>query len=119
MIRRFATALFVVVAIAALTTAPRAIAAIRTCDIHNGMKVWFLDYAHDDYTNSHPLGVLEGVIDIDEHAWHAKCKSEGPNAKVFVPFNYRKNNQALWDTRWPQDVYRTRAEAQRAYQSKL
>ncbi len=88
---------------------------IPTCQIHNGMTIWFLDYAEDDYQSLHPLGVLRGTIEINEINWHSKCRGDGPGAKIFVPFNYVKNGKAKWDTRWPQDVYRTRAKAERAY----
>lgn len=92
-------------------------AAIPTCSIHNGMKIWFLEYADDDYNNSHPLGVLSGVVDIHEREWHKKCASDGPDAKVYVPFNYRKNGKSQWDTRWPQDIYASKEAAERAYRT--
>jgi hypothetical protein len=90
-------------------------AQIPTCEIHSGMTVWFIDYAESDYTSSHPLGVLRGIVDINERAWQAKCGADGANAKVFVPFNFEKNGQHESDTRWPQDLYRSKAEALRAY----
>jgi hypothetical protein len=119
--RRFFPALWMLAAVTVTmgSTNTNALANIPTCDLHNGMRIWFLDYADDDYTLSHPLGVLTGIVDINERTWHSKCIADGPNTKIFVPFNYRKSGKASWDTRWPQDVYRTRAEAERAYRAKL
>ena len=90
-------------------------ASIPTCDIHNGMKVWFLEYSDNDYALAHPLGVLQGTVEINETKWHFKCAADGPGTKIYVPFKYTKNGKIEEDTRWPQDVYRTKSEAERAF----
>jgi hypothetical protein len=75
-------------------------AAIPTCDIHNRMRIWFLDYAEADTRLAHPLGVGSGLVDIDEGKWHAKCAADGPNSKVFVPFNATSGMESgQWDAR--------------------
>ncbi len=86
-------------------------AAMPTCSFHNGMTIWVLDYADSDTRLAHPIGLLKGTVDIHEAQWHAKCAADRPGDKVFIPFNYTKNGQSGWDTRYPWDVYRTRAEA--------
>lgn len=82
------------------------------------MVIWFLDYADDDYLSRRPLSVLRGVVQINETEWHRKCGRDGAATKIYVPFNYTKNGKSEWDTSWPQDVYRTRAEAEAAYRAK-
>lgn len=90
-------------------------AAMKTCDIHNGMKVWVLKYSDNDDTLSHPLGIAEAKITVNDRAWQSKCRADGPNAKIFVPFVYVKGG--AFDTRWLQAVYKTKAEAESAYHS--
>jgi hypothetical protein len=91
-------------------------ASIPTCALHKGMHIWYLDYADDDVALAHPLGVREGVVDINDHPWHEKCARDGPYTKLYVPFiPLTGRDKGSFDTRWPQDVYRTRAEANRAY----
>jgi hypothetical protein len=93
-------------------------AAIPTCDIHKGTRIWFLDYADSDTASAHPLGVASGIVDINEREWHSKCSADGPYTKIYVPFTATSGiNKGQFDTRWPQDVYRTKAEAVRAYGS--
>jgi hypothetical protein len=92
-------------------------AYIPTCEIRNGMKIWYLDYADDDYTLSHPLGIREGIVEINEGSWHSKCSKDGPGTKIYVPFDpISGKDKGQMDTRWPQDVYRSKTEAERAYQ---
>ena len=59
--RRFFPALWMLAAVTVTmgSTNTNALANIPTCDLHNGMRIWFLDYADDDYTLSHPLGRTE------------------------------------------------------------
>jgi len=114
MSRWFSLAVFACTLMAAMAAPSRA--AIPTCEIHNGMKIWYLDYADNDYSLSHPLGVREGIVDINEASWHGKCAKDGPNTKIYVPFDpVSGKDKGQTDTRWPQDVYRTRADAERAY----
>jgi hypothetical protein len=95
-----------------------AFANVVTCSLHPGMTIYFLDYADSDTTLSHPLGVASGKVDIHEPDWHKKCAQDGPNSKVFVPFNATSGmEKGQWDTRNPKGIYRTRAEAERAYEA--
>ena len=94
----------------------QSVADIATCDVHNGMKIWYLDYANDDYSLAHPLGVREGIIDINEGPWHKKCAVDGANSKVFIPFDPVSGpDKGQMDSRFAKGIFRTRAEALRAY----
>ena len=96
-----------------------AMAYIPACDIHNGMHIWYLEYADSDYTMSHPRGVREGVVDIHEGPWHAKCANDGrggPMTRIYVPFvPVRAKTKDDFDTRYTSDVWRTHVEAEAAY----
>ena len=110
-VKCFVTALALFAAVVSVAEA-----AIPTCDIHKGMRVWFLDYADSDTASAHSLGVASGIVDINEREWHSKCSADGPYTKIYVPFTATSGiNKGQFDTRWPQDVYRTKAEAVRAY----
>lgn len=86
-------------------------ANIETCSLHRGMTIYFLDYATNDYTLSHPLGVASGKVDINEVTWHKKCSQS--DAKVFVPFIATSGiEKGQWDTRFPSGIFRTRADAE-------
>jgi hypothetical protein len=103
--------------LALLTTVATAEAqGFRTCDIHNGMKIWFVDMDN----NNKPIGVRQGTVDINEATWQKKCKSDRMGEKVYVPFNFvNAAGKADYDTRWPFNVYRNRAEAQRNFYTPL
>jgi len=89
---------------------------LRTCDIHNGMKIWFADM--DDHNR--PLAVRRGTVDINEAVWQRKCKADRMGEKIYVPFNYiNAQGKPDSDTRWPFNVYRTRVDAQRNFYTPL
>lgn len=113
---------FVIVTLVALEflSEKPSFAYIPTCNIHNGMKIWYLDYAENDYSLSHPLGVREGIVEINEIPWHSKCKQDAPETKVYVPFiPISGRDRGQMDTRWPQGVYLSKDDAERAYRHSL
>jgi hypothetical protein len=92
--------------------APAQAKVLRTCDIHNGMKIWFVDM--DDHNR--PLAVRQGTVEINEAVWQRKCKADRMGEKIYVPFNcINAQGKPESDSRWPFNVYRTRAEAQRNF----
>ena len=89
-------------------------ASVSTCSLHKGMTIYFLDYAENDYTLSHPLDVASGRVDIDEVKWHKKCSSL--DDKIYVPFVAASGiEKGQWDTRYPSGIFLTRAAAEAAF----
>jgi hypothetical protein len=108
--KRLGTIGLTLVALLASVAAPTAAQVLHTCDVHNGMKIWFVDM--DD--KNRPLAVRQGTVEINEAIWQRKCKADRMGEKIYIPFNYiNAQGKPDSDTRWPFNVYRTRAEAQR------
>ncbi len=102
----------IVIALVATLAAPAQAGVLRTCDIHNGMKIWFVDM--DD--KNRPLAVRRGTVEINEAVWQRKCKADRMGEKIYVPFNYiNGQGKPDSDSRWPFNVYHTRASAQRNF----
>lgn len=80
------------------------------------MKIWFVDM--DD--KNRPITVRRGTVEINEATWQRKCKADRMSERIYIPFNFiNAQGKRDWDTRYAFNVYRTRAEAQRNFDTSL